>query len=165
MFKYKFSDELNVVIKLSREIALDLGYNYVSTIHIFLADCTLNQIWTIKWFIFKEQVDFLKFYEELRISDPIINHLHSLPLTKEAEQAVRRAAFECYLLSERILLPQHILLAAAKNKKSVLYQLFQQELLYSNLLNYYLNYKIIRPATKQGAVNKLFQKFLFYLLN
>ncbi|RZK13562.1 MAG: hypothetical protein EOO56_26805, partial [Hymenobacter sp.] len=36
-----FSPELKELIARSREVAIDLGYDYISTLHLLLADCTM----------------------------------------------------------------------------------------------------------------------------
>src|SRR4249919_877241 len=86
----KFSQETRSLINESRLVAIDLGYDYISTVHFFLADCKLNNRHTIRDFAFKTVTDFQAFYNSQRIGDPTI-FAESLPLTLEAEKTIKKA--------------------------------------------------------------------------
>ena len=62
-----FSKELKDIVAESRSIALELGYNYISTLHIFLADCRLKNVYSIHDFAFENNEAFLHFFEQVRV--------------------------------------------------------------------------------------------------
>jgi len=147
---------------MSREIALDLGYDYISTIHFLLADCRLNGLWSIKRFAFKEDKDFLRAYEEFRKGAVIENYTESLPLTIEAEQAIRKSAIECFIFSEKIICRHHVFWAAAKMKNSSIQSIFSNDPdLYENLVSYYSSLKLVDPNNAKGFFKKNIHKFPF----
>jgi len=165
MLMSEFSVEVKEVIKASREIALDLGYNYISTMHFLLADCRLDGLWSIRKFAFKEDKGFLSAYENFRKGPAIINTADSLHLTKEAEQAIRRSAMERFIFSEKIISPYHIFLAAAKMKNSSIQDFFSNNPnLYEHLVAYYSNLNLIDPDKAKGLFKQIIQKFPFRYL-
>ena len=86
-----FSTELKELVSKSREIAIDLGYDYISTIHFFLADCETDCENSILNFGFKDKTEYLSFrkkytFEKVDLLDFIDE---SLPLTQEAETTIK----------------------------------------------------------------------------
>jgi hypothetical protein len=58
---YKFSPEFKELISQSREIAIDLGYDYISTIHFFLADCESKRADSLLKFAFEDEAGYQVF--------------------------------------------------------------------------------------------------------
>jgi hypothetical protein len=131
----------------ARNIAIDLGYDHISTIHIFLADCNSNRSLSIKDFVFKNNEELHKFSDSQRIGDSTI-FLDSLPITIEAEKTIRkgiRLMKTVYKANE--VYPYHLFLAASQLKESMFYAILQpKEGLFERLEKYYI---------EKGAINKV----------
>ena len=82
MLDANFSAESKAVVAESRLIALELGYNYISTVHFLLADCMSGFNDSIKDFLFSSEEEFNSFYESQRIGE-LFSAVDSLPLTKK----------------------------------------------------------------------------------
>lgn len=135
-----FSRELKNVIAESREVALELGYDHISTLHILLADCRLNQTGSIRNFAFATPDHFDTFFESARIG-PSYSTAFDLPLTVEAEKAITKA-FRFWNRSDYIdqyVQPYHLFLAAASFPHSMFSQEFQSNPnLFDDLESYYV---------------------------
>ena len=132
--------ELKELVSKSREIAIDLGYDYISTVHFFIADCENKASNSIINFGFKSDNEFKKFKNDYTLKkDDILNYIDkSLPLTKEAEITLRLTETERMLHKQELAYPSHFFLAALKNKESLLSECFKQtENAYDSLTNYY----------------------------
>jgi hypothetical protein len=161
MFVRSLSDESKEIIKVSREIALDLGCSYISTTHFFLADCRINGIRSLKKFAFKDEAELSKFYEAHRFPESTVN-IVNLPLTKEAEKVIRKSAMQCVVYSGLEIFPCHIFLAAAKFKDSIFYDAFPSETdLYGKLVSYYSDLRAIDPTASKGVLKCVIQQFPF----
>ena len=167
-----FSLESKLLIKTSRDIAIDLGYDYISTIHIFLADCEMNSPSSIKKFAFKDEASFFNFKSGNKKKE--INYLDnldkSLPLTKEAESAIRIAMHEKEISNQHIIQPYHILIGCMQAENSSLAAYFQKEKnVLANLKNYYRELGVFEVdcntvAEKTGIENKINGRYTFKLL-
>jgi len=135
-----FSRELKQLIAKSRDIAIDLGYDYISTIHFFIADCESKTSSSILNFAFKSEGEFSKYKNDYTLpKDDLLNHFDcSLPLTIEAEITIKLIEKERILDKKKLAYPNHLFLAALRNKKSLLYNSFKNmENVYESLKNYY----------------------------
>jgi hypothetical protein len=135
-----FSIEVKELIAQSREVALSLGYDYISTVHLFLADCKINAACSIRKFAFVTEDDFQTFYISQKVGEPIII-AEELPLTVEAENTIRNA-FKIWSHSnyfDKEIRPYHLFLAAALMSNTLFCSLFPQEdQLYEKLEQYYI---------------------------
>src|ERR1044071_8771015 len=133
-----FSYDCKTIIAESRNIAIDLGYDYISTVHIFLADCKRNSNFTVKDFAFRTDEELQQFYDSIKIGDPS-NIEDSMPLTREAEDMLRQAvvlAIKNYKV--RSVQPWHIFLAGSQLDHTLFYKILKpKEGLYERLENYY----------------------------
>ena len=124
-----FSLEFKELVSRSREMAIDLGYDYISTIHFFLADCESKSESSILRFAFKSNDEYLKFKKNYTLEKP--KHLNVtnaiLPLTKEAEITFKLAENERTLNKQMECDPSHFFITALKNKKSLLFECFQKD--------------------------------------
>lgn len=147
------------LIECSREIALNSGADGISSLHIFLADCSINNIFSLRNFAFKSDIEFDEFYKEQFI-EPIINRKFTnedaIPLTKPAEQAIQNARNQQKKTLDVKIEPYHIFLAMSKLKKSQFVSLFPKTYnLYDELLDYY---KKIGCISYVKTENTLFDK-------
>lgn len=122
-----FSEEFKELVAKSRLIALDLGYDYISTVHFFLADCQTGKRSSIFGFAFSDMGAYLRFKEGSKqpVEDWLSKADGSLPLTKEAEIAIFRTNEERMIHQQNLTYPCHFFLAAFDNKESLLSQCFQ----------------------------------------
>jgi len=113
-----FSDELKKIIAESIIIALELGYDYVSITHIFIADCKLNFNSSIKKFAFESDSDFIDFFNQQKIDQAILI-ADDLPLTKDAEKVIRNGIYlwEKAVYCSDFVEPYHLFLVASLMKK------------------------------------------------
>jgi len=135
-----FSIECKTLISKSREIAINLGYDYISTVHIFLADCEISSPISIKRFAFSDENKYLKFKTQYSLSE--VNYLDnfndSIPLTKEAESAIRLGQKETTITGFNMTYPFHILIGCFKAENSVLADCFKNDPnVIENLMKYY----------------------------
>ncbi|WP_143080175.1 hypothetical protein [Hymenobacter arizonensis] len=106
------SPELQALIAQSREVAIDLGYNYISTLHLFLADCAMPYHYSLGKLFFQDEEAQQAFYEQHRVGLANCN-AGSLPLTTEFEEALRLTpTTQRHGLCE-VLHPCHLFLAAS----------------------------------------------------
>jgi hypothetical protein len=147
MDNFRFTLAVKDIIRESRLIALETGYNYVSTVHFFLADCRLNKPDSLRKFFFASEADLI---EAIRNSNSGVLDLENLdtvlPLTKEAENCIRNSQEERIRYQQRLTIPAHLFLAAAKDPKSLfLENSSDKETLYDRLVVYYQNLKVLSP--------------------
>lgn len=155
-----FSRDVQEMIKMSREVALELGCNYVSTGHLLLADCRLNNVGSIKNFTFDSDKHFSDQYESCRIGDPITTS-NSLPLTVDAEKIFKKAKVESFIYSEKMIFPCHVFLAAARLESQVFFSFFpDSDRLYDRLVGYYAGLNIINSRNAEGLVKNVVKRFL-----
>ena len=117
-----FSPDLKILIAKSRLIAIDLGYDYISTIHFLLADCESGRPNSIFNFAFGDRGEYLQFKEEWKVKEedrPVVIE-DSLPLTKEAESAIVNTDVERIIHQQTLSYPSHLFLSALSNEKSLL---------------------------------------------
>lgn len=158
MIGRRFSNDVKELIRVSREIALETGYEYISIQHFFLADCRINKHSSIKNFSFDNDADFKSYLEACRLG-PSINNVENLRLTKDVELALKRAPIESYLFSEKKVYPCHIFIAAAKVSKPFKAIFNDRPDLYNRLIGYYHSVGELRSTPT--IFRKLFASGLF----
>lgn len=164
-----FSTEFKNVIANSRLIAIDLGYDHISTVHFFLADCESGRPNSIFNFAFNEREEYLTFKEQCKVKHDnwLAISESDIPLTTEAEKAIFRTDTERINHQQSLSLPCHFFLAAFDNPDSVLFFCFKdtkdvKQLLeaYYRQLGEFEKYKLIQeqvpgaPAQKDSTVKK-----------
>lgn len=108
----KFSPELQALIMQSRTVAIDLGYDHISTLHLFLADCAMPYPYSLAELCFPSQAAYAIFYERCRLGPAGVG-VGFLPLTAEYEQALKRAPLAQQEGFRSELHPCHLFLASA----------------------------------------------------
>lgn len=145
-----FSKATKAIIADSREIALDLGYGHISTLHFFLADCKRNSNDSIKDFVFRSDEELQHYYDAERIGPT--TYLDTLPLTKEAEHTIRKAVILLRTTyKDKRVHPWHFFLAASQIEDSVFYFIMEHIEDFPNKLNNYY--------TEKGVINKPAKSF------
>ncbi len=158
-----FSQEFKELVSQSRKISIDLGYDYISTIHFFLADCESSKSNSLLKFAFKDENEFLSFKKTYALEKN--DHLNlindSIPLTKEAENTIRLTETERKINNHIKCYPFHFFIAALKNDKSLLSECFQQDkdalnklMEYYKELGEYDNAKIAKSKNSNRISNK-----------
>ena len=135
-----FAPQTKEFIAKSREMAINMGYDYISTIHFFLADCENESAFSILNFAFKKPQEYTSFKNSyLKDKIEYLNFLtESIPLTKEAEIAIRASILEQKNSGQNNTYPWHILMSAIKDKNSLLSECFKNyHDVDSKLLKYY----------------------------
>jgi len=143
----------------ARLVAIALGYDYISTIHLLLADCKNERPHSIKNFIFETSDAFRQFYDSQRIEKPALLNsviIDSLPITLELEHTIDLAQ-KTY---PKNILPYHLFLAASVLEETLLYSLLEpKEGLHERLLNYYSQKGItINRKTSGSFLQRLISK-------
>jgi hypothetical protein len=113
-----FSPELQALIARSREVAIDLGSDCISTQHLFLADCAMPYQFSLAKVFFQDQEAYKVFYEQHK-EGPINDTAGSLPLTTEFEEALRLTAAARRHGFSHILYPSHLFIAASEMPDSL----------------------------------------------
>jgi ATP-dependent Clp protease ATP-binding subunit ClpA len=157
-----FSHDTKEVISESRNIAIDLGYDYISTIHIFLADCKRHSNYTIKNFAFRTDEELQQFYDG-QIKGLPDHSLDSLPLTKEAEDMLRRSVVLVKsTYNARAVQPWHLFLAGSQLQQTQFYSILTpKEGLYERLDKYYTDLGVINRTPPPPPSRKSFWSRLF----
>jgi len=138
-----FTKDTTALMNEARLCAIDLGTGYISTIHLLLADCKINNQHSVRNFFFKTPLAFQTFYESQRVAetsffDSVV--VESLPVTVEMEQAIRIAQKQY----NGAIKPYHLFLAASQLKETLFYSILEpKERLYERLENYYLQMGIV----------------------
>ena len=115
--KAAFSPALQQLIARSREVAIDLGYEHISTLHVFLADCTMPYPYSLTSVFFTDAEAQQAFYEQHRVG-PARANVGSLPLTVAFDQALRLTPAARRHGLCQMLYPCHLFLAAAEVSSS-----------------------------------------------
>lgn len=151
---YQISPAFKELAAEARNIAIKMGYDYISTIHFFLADCYNNNSQSIKDFAFKNQDELHTFYNNQKIGEESI-FVDSLPLTVEAEEALKKARQLITVYNDRQLYPYHFFLAASQQKKSLFYSILEpKEKLFERLEKYYIRKELINKNAERKSLWK-----------
>jgi ATP-dependent Clp protease ATP-binding subunit ClpC len=146
-----FSDTLKEVISKSRDIAIDLGYDYISTIHFYLADCEIPSSTSLLKLGFTDQTEYIKFKENYRIkTEDLLNYIdESLPLTTEAEKTIRAAVIERKIYKQTQVSTCYLFIAALKTN-SLLSECFKHT---PNILDTFIEYYKESGAFENGKIS------------
>ena len=163
-----FSDGFKELIAKTREVAIELGYDYISTIHFLLADYEMSadENGANFWFKNKETFDVFKNNQMIESGGKQKFENVSLPLTKEAETTIRLSIVEMKLQNKGDVYAWHFFIASLKNKESLIFGLFKgDEFSLANLTRYYNNliknnYLSLIPQKGVDNSTEIFVKFL-----
>ncbi len=125
----KFSPRVKDVITFSREEALRLGHDYIGTEHLLLGLIREGEGMAIK--ILKSLginlQELRKSVEStVRGSTASINNLSNIPLTKQAEKALKITYLEAKVFRSDVIGTEHLLLAILKDDDNIATQILNQ---------------------------------------
>ncbi|HRF27093.1 MAG TPA: Clp protease N-terminal domain-containing protein, partial [Ferruginibacter sp.] len=125
-----FSAKVRDIISYSREEALRLGNDFISTEHLLLGLIRDGENTAIR--ILKSlNIDLFELRKEIesavkdKASKSIAN-MNSLPLTKQAEKVIRITVLEAKSLKSAQVETEHLMLSILKNKENIATQILNQ---------------------------------------
>jgi hypothetical protein len=159
---FRFDDATTALMDEARLCAIDLGSQYISTVHLLLADCKGDNHQSIKDFIFQTPEKFQSIYNSQRVgeSDFFDSVLVSLPITIEMENTIR---FANKIYNEKIR-PHHLFLAASELKTTLFYSILEpKDGLHEALIDFYSQKGIVvsRKPKKKNFWQLLNRKLQF----
>ena len=125
-----FSPRVKDVIQYSKEEALRLGHKHIGTEHLLLGIIREGEGMAIE-ILLSLGIDLKllrKRIEDISISEmsPKTSKTPNLPLTKQAEKALKTTFLEAKLFSSDIIGTPHLLLCILRNESDPMYQLMDQ---------------------------------------
>ncbi len=131
-----FPQETKDLIAKSRDVAIDLGCDYVSTMHLFLADCEMEYAYSLVHLFFETQTQYAAFYESQRegLSGSTGG---SLPITIELEECLKRAGMAGIYAREAGIYLYHLFMAVGEVAATSFERLAEGRDVRALLLEYY----------------------------
>ncbi|MEI6817491.1 MAG: ATP-dependent Clp protease ATP-binding subunit [Bacteroidota bacterium] len=125
----KFSPRVKDVITFSREEALRLGHDYIGTEHLLLGLIREGEGLAIK--IIKDReislVDLRKAVENsVKAASGNVSNLNNIPLTKQAEKALKITFLEAKLFKSEVIGTEHLLLSILKDEDNIAAQVLNK---------------------------------------
>jgi ATP-dependent Clp protease ATP-binding subunit ClpC len=125
----KFSPRVKDVITFSREEALRLGHDYIGTEHLLLGLIREGEGMAIK-IIKSLRVNLIELRKSIensvKGSTVSNNNLNNIPLTKQAEKALKITYLEAKLFKSEIIGTEHLLLSILKDEDNIATQILNQ---------------------------------------
>lgn len=125
----KFSPRVKDVISFSREEALRLGHEYIGTEHLLLGLIREGEGMAIKFLksLSINLVELRKSVENaVKGNATTSNNLTNIPLTKQAEKALKITYLEAKIFKSEIIGTEHLLLAILKDEDNIATQILNQ---------------------------------------
>lgn len=125
-----FSIQVKEIISYSREEALRLGNDFISTEHLVLGLIRDGENLALK--ILKNlSIDLYELRKEIEMavkdqSGKNIANINSLPLTKQAEKVIRITVLEAKAQKSAYVETEHLMLSILKNKENIVTQILNQ---------------------------------------
>jgi ATP-dependent Clp protease ATP-binding subunit ClpC len=143
----KFSQRVKEVIQYSREEAIRLGHDYIGCEHLLLGIIREGEgkaIQTIKML----DIDALRLKKSIedaiRTTATKTANLGNIPLTKQAEKALKITYLEAKIFKTDLIGTEHLLLSILRDEDNVA----------SKVLNQYgVNYDVFKSALEEGVDN------------
>src|SRR5436189_3756599 len=134
----KFSPRVKDVITFSREEALRLGHDYIGTEHLLLGLIREGEGMAIK--ILKSlQINLGELRKSVensvKGSSTSANNLSNIPLTKQAEKALKITYLEAKVFKSDVIGTEHLLLSILKDEDNIATQILNQ---------YGISYEIVK---------------------
>lgn len=125
----KFSPRVKDVIAFSREEALRLGHDYIGTEHLLLGLIREGEGMAIKFLksLNINLVELRKSVENaVKGNSGSVSNLNNIPLTKQAEKALKITYLEAKIFKSEIIGTEHLLLAILKDEDNIATQILNQ---------------------------------------
>src|SRR5690606_19448098 len=125
-----FSTQVKEIISYSREEALRLGNDFISTEHLVLGLIRDGENLAAK--VLKSlSIDLYELRKEIEMaikdqSGKNIANINSLPLTKQAEKVIRITVLEAKAQQSEYVESEHLMLSILKNKENIVTQILNQ---------------------------------------
>jgi len=161
MVKY-FSIETKNIVGKSRDIASEMGYDHISTMHFFFADCESGSNYSLLNFAFKSLTEYSNFKNSyLKEIKDLLNFVaDDITLTTEAETAIRSSLFQKKKYKQQLIYPWHLFLAILDNKESFLSECFKDDPDIKNkLVNYYTDLGVFDLYTNVSFSTKFITQY------
>lgn len=125
----KFSPRVKDVISFSREEALRLGHDFIGTEHLVLGLIREGEGMAIK-FLKSMSVNLPELRKSiesaLKTSSSATNNQANIPLTKQAEKALKITYLEAKIFKSELIGTEHLLLAILKDEDSTITKILNQ---------------------------------------
>lgn len=156
-----FADVTKELIGVARDIALNLGSENITAHHFVLADCLLDEDYSLRKLFFNTEEEFQKFYDAQRVAEKRIltdNPGKTLSLANDAEAAIRNSLKEMKRSGHKKVYPFHLLLAVSHFEENYFGTLVKSDVsVYYTLLEYYRKGGFIPEKVKRpGLLYRLF---------
>lgn len=140
----KFSPQVKEVIQYSREEAIRLGHDYIGTEHLLLGILREGEGQAVK--ILKSlDLDLLKLKktieDTIRQTATRSANLGNIPLTKQAEKALKITYLEAKIFKAEIIGTEHLLLSILRDDDNIASQIIEQ---------YGVNYDTFKSALEES---------------
>jgi ATP-dependent Clp protease ATP-binding subunit ClpC len=125
----KFSPRVKDVIAYSREETLRLNHDYIGTEHLLLGLIREGEGMAIKFLksLNINLVELRKSVENaVKSSNGTVSNLNNIPLTKQAEKALKITYLEAKIFKSEIIGTEHLLLAILKDEDNIATQILNQ---------------------------------------
>lgn len=141
----KFSPRVKEVIQFSREEAIRLGHDYIGCEHLLLGIIREGEgkaLQTLKLL----DIDALRLKktveDSIRTSAGKTSNLGNIPLTKQAEKALKITYLEAKIFKTDLIGTEHLLLSILRDEDNVASQVLGQ---------YGVNYDVFKAALEEGV--------------
>ena len=125
----KFSPRVKDVITYSREEALRLGHEYIGTEHLLLGLIREGEGMAIK-FLKSLNINLVELRKSIenavKGSSGNVSNLNNIPLTKQAEKALKITYLEAKIFKSEIIGTEHLLLSILKDEDNIATQILNQ---------------------------------------
>src|SRR5688572_65984 len=125
----KFSPNVKEVIQYSREEAIRLGHGYIGTEHILLGVLRLGEGKALVH-LRALGIDFLRLKksveDNIRDTATRPTNLGNIPLTKQAEKALKVTYLEAKIFKSDIIGTEHLLLSILRDEDNIASQILTQ---------------------------------------
>lgn len=131
MFEKKFSPKVKKIISLSRDEAVRLGQDFISTEHLLLGLIkeTDNLAVKVLQVLDVDALELEQLIEEAtqrRPASPSAIHVGNLPLTKQAEKVLKVTLLEAKALKSEEIAPEHLMLSILKDDNNPASKILKQ---------------------------------------
>ncbi len=131
MFEKKFSPKVKKIISLSRDEAVRLGQDFISTEHLLLGLIkeTDNLAVKVLQVLDVDALELEQLIEEAtrrRPASPSAIHVGNLPLTKQAEKVLKVTLLEAKALKSEEIAPEHLMLSILKEENNPASKILKQ---------------------------------------
>jgi ATP-dependent Clp protease ATP-binding subunit ClpC len=125
----KFSPRVKEVIQFSREEAIRLGHGYIGTEHLLLGIIREGEGKALNY-LKALGIDFLRLKksveDNIRDTASRTSNLGNIPLTKQAEKALKITYLEAKIFKADIIGTEHLLLSILRDEDNIASQILQQ---------------------------------------